>query len=276
VVHRADGGPTSLTNLQDWCWFHHHVVLHQMGWKLDVHPDGTSQVTSPDGKIIRSHGPPVLPGTQQCPGGRGRGLMKGFIGRCRAVSRCSLVAVAATGMLLPERQRTPIRASPRAWPRPERAEGHPQQQQRGLAVITSHPGIVVQAARVCQAPGLPPPRDVSRATQNPSPPSHVRRAPSARRGPVPPRPPAQRSRHAGKPAGPRDGALRTRSCRAWHGPPVPARGSAGRASPLADAWRGSWYRPNSRNPGREVADSEVSGRPPLHILIVINRLLLAI
>jgi hypothetical protein len=62
VVHRADGGPTSLANLQDWCWFHHHVVLHQMGWKLDVHPDGTSQVTSPDGKIIHSHGPPPRPG----------------------------------------------------------------------------------------------------------------------------------------------------------------------------------------------------------------------
>jgi hypothetical protein len=29
-----------------------------MGWKLTVHPDGTSQVTTPDGKIIRSHGPP--------------------------------------------------------------------------------------------------------------------------------------------------------------------------------------------------------------------------
>jgi hypothetical protein len=64
VVHRADGGPTSLANLQDWCWFHHHVVLHQMGWKLDVRPDGTSQVTSPDGKIIRSHSPPTLPGSQ--------------------------------------------------------------------------------------------------------------------------------------------------------------------------------------------------------------------
>jgi hypothetical protein len=30
------------------------------------------------------------------------GLMKGFIGRCRAVSRCSLVAVAAAGLLLPQ------------------------------------------------------------------------------------------------------------------------------------------------------------------------------
>jgi hypothetical protein len=30
-------------------------VLHQMGWKLIVHPDGTSQVKSPDGTVIRSH-----------------------------------------------------------------------------------------------------------------------------------------------------------------------------------------------------------------------------
>jgi hypothetical protein len=30
------------------------------------------------------------------------GLMKGFIGRCRAVFRCSLVAVAAAGLLLPQ------------------------------------------------------------------------------------------------------------------------------------------------------------------------------
>jgi hypothetical protein len=34
-------------------------------------------------------------------------------------------------------------------------QGHPPQ--LGPAVITSHPVIVPQAARVCQAPGLPPP-----------------------------------------------------------------------------------------------------------------------
>jgi hypothetical protein len=62
VVHREDGGHTSLVNLKDYCWWHHHVVLHQMGWKLTVHPDGTSQVTSPGGKIIRSHSPPPRPG----------------------------------------------------------------------------------------------------------------------------------------------------------------------------------------------------------------------
>ena len=62
VQHRSDGGRTSLTNLKDYCWWHHHVVLHELGWTLTVHPDGTSQVTSPDGKIIRSHSPPPRPG----------------------------------------------------------------------------------------------------------------------------------------------------------------------------------------------------------------------
>ncbi|HEY6310106.1 MAG TPA: HNH endonuclease signature motif containing protein [Streptosporangiaceae bacterium] len=31
VVHRADGGCTSLTGLKNYCWWH-HVMLHQMGW----------------------------------------------------------------------------------------------------------------------------------------------------------------------------------------------------------------------------------------------------
>src|SRR5580700_7219108 len=30
VVHRADGGHTSLTNLKNYCWWHHHVVLHEL------------------------------------------------------------------------------------------------------------------------------------------------------------------------------------------------------------------------------------------------------
>jgi len=62
VVHRADGGRTSLGGLKNYCWWHHHVVLHQMGWQLTVHPDGTSQVRSPGGKVIRSHSPPPAPG----------------------------------------------------------------------------------------------------------------------------------------------------------------------------------------------------------------------
>ena len=62
VTHRADGGHTSLDNLKGYCWWHHHVVLHELGWTLTVHPDGTSQVTSPDGKTIHSHSPPPRPG----------------------------------------------------------------------------------------------------------------------------------------------------------------------------------------------------------------------
>jgi Domain of unknown function (DUF222) len=62
VVHRADGGHTSLDNLKNYCWFHHHIVLHQLGWVLEAFPDGTSQVTSPTGKTIRSHSPPPRPG----------------------------------------------------------------------------------------------------------------------------------------------------------------------------------------------------------------------
>ena len=62
VIHRADGGRTSLANLKDYCWWHHHVVLHEMGWALTVHADGTSRARSPAGKIIRSHSPPPRPG----------------------------------------------------------------------------------------------------------------------------------------------------------------------------------------------------------------------
>src|SRR5579871_6213404 len=62
VIHRNDGGPTSLANLKDYCWWHHHVVLHDLGWTLIVNPDGTSQVTSPDGKTIHSNRPPPRPG----------------------------------------------------------------------------------------------------------------------------------------------------------------------------------------------------------------------
>ncbi len=50
VIHRADGGPTSLVNLKGGCHWHHHVLLHQLGWQLTVHPDGTSQARSPAGQ----------------------------------------------------------------------------------------------------------------------------------------------------------------------------------------------------------------------------------
>jgi hypothetical protein len=62
VIHRQDGGRTSLGNLKDYCWWHHHVLLHELGWTLTVHSDGTSEIASPGGKTIHSHSPPPRPG----------------------------------------------------------------------------------------------------------------------------------------------------------------------------------------------------------------------
>jgi len=64
-VHRADHGATSLANLGNLCFTHHHIMIHRMGWTLEVSPDGTSQARSPDGKRIKtSHQrpPPPRPG----------------------------------------------------------------------------------------------------------------------------------------------------------------------------------------------------------------------
>ncbi|HEY6311230.1 MAG TPA: HNH endonuclease signature motif containing protein, partial [Streptosporangiaceae bacterium] len=63
LTHQADGGPTSVWDCALFCWFHHHVVIHQWGWIVTLHPDGTTTARSPDGtKIFRSHGPPARPG----------------------------------------------------------------------------------------------------------------------------------------------------------------------------------------------------------------------
>ena len=63
LTHQADGGPTSVWDCALFCWFHHHVVIHQWGWTVTLAPDGTTTARSPDGtKIFRSHGPPARPG----------------------------------------------------------------------------------------------------------------------------------------------------------------------------------------------------------------------
>ena len=56
---RADGGPTRLDNLVLLCAFHHLIAVHQWGWDLTLHPDGTVTARSPDRKrTLHSHGPP--------------------------------------------------------------------------------------------------------------------------------------------------------------------------------------------------------------------------
>jgi Domain of unknown function (DUF222)/HNH endonuclease len=58
LVPWSEGGTTRLEDLRLYCWFHHQVCIHRRGWKIIVHPDGTSEAISPWGEVIRSHGPP--------------------------------------------------------------------------------------------------------------------------------------------------------------------------------------------------------------------------
>jgi len=58
--HKADGGETSLDNLALVCQFHHDVCIHRRGWQLALHPNGTTEARSPDGKqVLYSHAPPA-------------------------------------------------------------------------------------------------------------------------------------------------------------------------------------------------------------------------
>jgi hypothetical protein len=57
--HKEDGGETSVDNLVLVCQFHHDVCIHRRGWQLTLHPDGTTEARSPDGKqALHSHAPP--------------------------------------------------------------------------------------------------------------------------------------------------------------------------------------------------------------------------
>jgi hypothetical protein len=59
ITHQAHGGHTSVKDCKLYCWFHHQVMIHKMGWKITAHPDGTTTATSPDGtRLLHSHGPP--------------------------------------------------------------------------------------------------------------------------------------------------------------------------------------------------------------------------
>jgi hypothetical protein len=63
VQHKADGGPTSVTQCALLCAFHHLIAVHRWGWTLTLNPDGTTTARSPDGsKVLHSHGPPDRPG----------------------------------------------------------------------------------------------------------------------------------------------------------------------------------------------------------------------
>ena len=57
--HQQDGGETSVQNCVLLCQYHHDVCIHRRGWQLSLHPDGTTEARSPDGKqTLHSHEPP--------------------------------------------------------------------------------------------------------------------------------------------------------------------------------------------------------------------------
>ena len=59
LIPKAQGGTTRLTGLILLCEFHHQACVHRFGWKLTLHPDGSTEAISPWGQILRSHGPPT-------------------------------------------------------------------------------------------------------------------------------------------------------------------------------------------------------------------------
>jgi hypothetical protein len=56
IRHWEDGGPTNLSNLVLLCSKHHHVI-HLRGWRLELEPDSTVEVTDPAGRR-RTSDPP--------------------------------------------------------------------------------------------------------------------------------------------------------------------------------------------------------------------------
>jgi hypothetical protein len=61
LKHREYGGPTNLDNIDTYCWWHHHVLIHKMGWSAGLNGDGTPVLRKPDGTTL-PNGPPARPG----------------------------------------------------------------------------------------------------------------------------------------------------------------------------------------------------------------------
>jgi Domain of unknown function (DUF222) len=60
IVHKEDGGETSVRNCLLLCGFHHDIAIHRWGWRIILHPDGTTSAYGPRGQVLHSHSPPTL------------------------------------------------------------------------------------------------------------------------------------------------------------------------------------------------------------------------
>lgn len=69
LIHKKDGGPTSVAGCGMFCDFHHDVCIHRWGWKVEIEADGTVTAVSPDGQQVLRGGR-RQPGDQHPPGGR--------------------------------------------------------------------------------------------------------------------------------------------------------------------------------------------------------------
>ena len=60
VTWKCRGGRTSLANMANTCYFHHHVVIHRWGWDLTIDRTGQVSIRRPDGTIYNpATGPPT-------------------------------------------------------------------------------------------------------------------------------------------------------------------------------------------------------------------------
>ena len=63
LQHKKDGGKTAVTDCVLLCQFHHDICIHRRGWRLVLHPDGTTTAYGPTGRCCTAtHHPPPAPG----------------------------------------------------------------------------------------------------------------------------------------------------------------------------------------------------------------------